>query len=80
MIHREDVDPIIADHIGDGVRKATQASTSHTTMLDRVELGIALDPIEACVGGAKKRLSEPKGSRLVPSVSLVEVTLGTLAK
>jgi hypothetical protein len=58
VVHRENVDCIIADHIEDGVRKAMQAGTSHTVMLGRVELGIALDPIKACVGRAEKRLAE----------------------
>jgi len=58
VVHREDVDPIIADHVEDGVRKTMQSHTSHTVMLDRIELRIALDPSEARVGGAKKRLTE----------------------
>ena len=57
-----------------------QAGASHTVMLNRIELGIALNPSEACIGGAQKRLAESRGSRLVPSVGLVEVTLGSPTK
>ena len=51
MIHCKNVDPIIADHIENGVWKTMQSCTPHSVMLYRIEIRIALNPIEACFGG-----------------------------
>jgi hypothetical protein len=62
VIHREDIDQIITDHVEDGVGKAAVSCAPHTFVLDGVELRMALDPLEAGLDGTKKRLAESRRS------------------
>ena len=79
MVDREDVDEILADEVERGVGKAVEASASHTSVQNRVGLGLPLDPSEARLDGAKKGLAQSLGPRLVPDLRVFEIELSTTA-
>jgi hypothetical protein len=49
MIDCKNVDSVVADHVVHAIWKATHASTSYARIMNRVDLGLTADPIEAGV-------------------------------
>jgi len=53
VIHGENVDEVLANHVEDAVREATEACTAHPAVLNGVGLGMTRDPRQARIHGAK---------------------------
>ena len=59
MVHGENVDEILADHVEDAVGKAMKPCAAHAVVVEPVGLGVALDPHQAGLGGAQNDSPRP---------------------